>query len=106
MGKEWVETCAQNDGAPGCVKNATGCKRSYAKCNEHHILSASSDGILRRAKIGQKGQPMSSDIIFKLDCSEMITAILVSSDEQWVLYAFYQCFPLTPWLSYSSDVAA
>ncbi|OSC97141.1 WD40 repeat-like protein [Trametes coccinea BRFM310] len=52
--------------------------------DEQHLLSASWDGSIRRWKVGQTGQDTSCDVLFQSDGHE-ITALAVSSDEQWML---------------------
>ncbi|KAI0329373.1 hypothetical protein GY45DRAFT_1371671 [Cubamyces sp. BRFM 1775] len=54
--------------------------------DEQHIPSASDDRTIRRGKIGQNGQQMTSDVLFQSD-GYHIVAFAVSSDGRWILSA-------------------
>ncbi|KAI0325116.1 hypothetical protein GY45DRAFT_1438618 [Cubamyces sp. BRFM 1775] len=54
--------------------------------NEQHILFGSNDGEICKGRMGQKGKKMTSDVLFQSD-GNMIVALAVSSDGQWILSA-------------------
>ncbi|KAI0323708.1 hypothetical protein GY45DRAFT_1341260 [Cubamyces sp. BRFM 1775] len=60
--------------------------------DEQHVLSASYDGSIRRGKIGQNGQRMSSDVLLQSD-SDRIWAFAVCSDGRWILSSSFGSYP-------------
>ncbi|KAI0323906.1 hypothetical protein GY45DRAFT_1398897 [Cubamyces sp. BRFM 1775] len=80
-----MATCSQN------------LRAKFQPCPVRPLTRMSLDGTIRRGKIGQNGQRMSSDVLFQ-SVSDMIVALAVSSDGRWILSAARRCHspPDTP----------